>query len=86
MNFRVMCLQKPAHGGIIQQLSNVTPDQCQVQHVFPVAGLDGLEIAFQHFHFLFHPGHILRRHPLGFLGLFRVVELVLGVPKIRAST
>jgi hypothetical protein len=45
MKIRVMGLQKPGHGGIVQELSDIGPGQGQIQHIFPVTDFNGLYIA-----------------------------------------
>lgn len=68
--------QKARDDDIIQELSDIGAGQGQIQHIFPVTGFNGLQIAFQGLHFLFHPACIFRRHTFGFPRFFRATELI----------
>ena len=47
-------IQKPDHFGIVDKLFDISASQGQVQHVFPVRFLNGLEVVLKRFHLLLH--------------------------------
>ncbi len=61
---------------VIEEFFHIPPDDGEVEHVLAVGFLDGLEIAFEGFHFAFQLGDLLGAHAGVRFVLFRVQHLL----------